>query len=343
MQKVYFRGDGSPEIGLGHIVRLCSFASKIKDEFTTCFISSQKNKTVEEMTLNYFEEMIWLSAEENEIIQLKKQLPSSCIIVIDSYDLSAEYQKTLREAGFKIIYIDDLCKSYQAANVVINTGTENKAKYLGINESNLFLGLDYTLLRPDFNSSQGPKKSITAPVKALVSFGGADPFNFTSFMVEALKKNDKIDQIHLLLGGLFPFQDILEPLIRDTKAEVIIHKSLNSLEVKELMGRCDFMICSCSNIAVEAASQCLPVITAPVVDNQEELFHLLSEKKLVMELKGLKEKKIKQVKEELKTILEPSILENSSRQQSIHLEVENATRYISIVKTLIENTSTYLE
>ena len=110
--------------------------------------------------------------------------------MVDGYQFNADYQRALKAAGFRVLFLDDYGHAtHYSADLVLNQNAYANEKMYAARESytRLLLGTDYCLLRREFSSWRGWKREI-APIgtKILVTMGGSDPENFTTDVVEAL-------------------------------------------------------------------------------------------------------------------------------------------------------------
>ena len=86
----------------------------------------------------------------NEINWIEENYPSTeYLMIIDGYQFASDYQKNLKETGYKVIYIDDLTQDHMYADIVINhSPSANYEQYDSEKYTKFALGLRYALLRP---------------------------------------------------------------------------------------------------------------------------------------------------------------------------------------------------
>ena len=115
-QKVYIRTDGSPEIGLGHVVRCVSLAHMLKNDFTIhFFVLEIPDSLKNEITQNGWD--VTFIDRESDFLN---KLTGNEIVVIDGYQFDSEYQKEIKSKGCKLVCIDDFHDQHFYADLVIN-------------------------------------------------------------------------------------------------------------------------------------------------------------------------------------------------------------------------------
>lgn len=120
-KKILFRGDGNNEIGLGHLYRLFAMAEMFKG-FLEFFFVTREDSLTSIYPADYTIERIPTSIEYEEEAKVlaQKYSPSEYLIVADGYLFGSSYQKSIKEQGFTMVYIDDFAKEHMYADVVIN-------------------------------------------------------------------------------------------------------------------------------------------------------------------------------------------------------------------------------
>ena len=107
-KKIYFRCDGSTEIGLGHIIRSLALADMIKDHFQISFITASNDEKI----LSLFNPFNVFSISDyydksDEIIELFRIVEKNCIVT-DGYKFDSQYQARIIQNGNKLVCIDDI-------------------------------------------------------------------------------------------------------------------------------------------------------------------------------------------------------------------------------------------
>lgn len=212
----YIRADAYPVIGTGHFVRCLNLAqSLIKKDAKVTFISrnlgidlrrrlvaaecefinlpSQSNQS-DQSPDDY---KTWLGVSEDEDISQCLSLISDnedCGIIVDHYGVNEEWLGKAKKAFGKIIVLDDLAERKLDVDLVINQNLGWAAwdyAHLVGQETKLLLGPEYALLAENYSTArQKLKRSFKseAPLRVLVSLGGADIENVTGKVARALEE-----------------------------------------------------------------------------------------------------------------------------------------------------------
>ena len=276
MRKVYFRADGSTDIGFGHVVRCLALADMLKDQFECIFATRfLNNYIIEEIEKSCFSYIKLKEGHNEHFDQFLTFINKEDIVVIDNYFFTTDYQKQIKNIECKLICIDDTHDKHFVADLVINHGpglTENQFSVELYTK--LCLGLDYALLRKPFlNVVQHKRTEIK---KCIVCIGGADKYNITSKILNLLEGNINIETVDVIIGSSFLFKIELENSINCSKKEVKLYSGLSSDEMLDRMQSADFGIFPASSISLEAISVGLPFMVGYYVENQVELYNNLT-------------------------------------------------------------------
>ena len=274
--KIYFRADGSTDIGMGHVIRSLALADMLKDEFdcifVTRFINDYTIREIEKSCSSY----IKLSEKKNkhfeEFITFIKEEDT---VVLDNYFFTTEYQKQIKATGCKLVCIDDMHDKHYVADVVINHAIGLREEQFSIESyTKLCLGWNYALLRKPFLNVI-PRKRIEQK-RCLVCIGGVDKQNITTNIVRLLEEVESVEVIDVILGAAFLFKKELEKVIFNSIKKVNIFSSLSSMDMVERMQIADFGILPASSISLEATAVGMPFLVGYYADNQEEYYYKLT-------------------------------------------------------------------
>ncbi len=272
-KKILFRADGNSSIGLGHLYRLFSLVEIYKKKYDFVFLTKE-NSEISVIPDNYLIKLIPAEISyDKEPEWIKSNFNSeSYIMIADGYQFKSDYQKSIKEQGIKLIYIDDLVQWHMYADVVINHSLGYKSNDYSSEDYTIFgLGSNYALLRPSFIEESKKNRIIRKVDSVFICFGGADPFDLTIEVVEALKKNIEIKDIHIVIGGAFKDKNKLEAIIKDNP-RFKIHQNLSEKKMIEVMRSTNLAIAPSSTILYELCSVKMPILSGFYVDNQERIY-----------------------------------------------------------------------
>jgi spore coat polysaccharide biosynthesis predicted glycosyltransferase SpsG/L-amino acid N-acyltransferase YncA len=113
-------------------------------------------------------------------------------VVVDGYHFGPEYQQVLKNAGLRILLVDDSgdASSYPAQIILNQNAHASRSLYRTRDAgSRLLLGPRYAMLRREFKPWRDFKRDIVECARqVLVTMGGSDPANLTPHVIEALKQ-----------------------------------------------------------------------------------------------------------------------------------------------------------
>ena len=132
------------------------------------------------------------------------------------------------------------------------------------------IGPKYWLFRPEFNKIKNKKKSHNDVIKKIMLiFGGSDPLNFSSYVLNELFQMDLGFNVILVLGAAFRHHDELNVVLdkfKTSKTKVQILENIKN--VGELMRENDLVLTSPGLSFFEALLVGTPVVGFHQDENQ---------------------------------------------------------------------------
>lgn len=244
------RADASIAMGTGHIMRGVALAQGWQDAGgNVVFAMAQSTPAVdarlhsERMELVRLKDLPNSVGDAREIAALAYARDAACVVV-DGYQFDSEYQRNLKSAGLKLLFVDDLgqCKHY-FADIVLDQNVHACEKYVNREPyTRLLLGPDYSLLRREFYARRDWRREIPAIGRGLlITMGGSDPDNFTLRLIETLPKISIPDlEITVVAGGSNPKTAELQQTAANLNMP--IHLVSNPSNMPGLMAQSDVAI-----------------------------------------------------------------------------------------------------
>ena len=279
--KVLFRTDASIHIGSGHVMRCLTLAQALSSQGITChFLCRDLTGNLHQLVRAHGFHLIALdTAIANETDDAKCSLLALehdyHLLVIDHYQLGANYCRTLRQRCTRIMVIDDLANRPHDCNLLLdqNLLPDAASRYVNLvpNGCSLLLGPQYALLRNEFYhvSSQMEHNHI------LIGFGGSDEQNLTGLALNALEQL-KLEQLtaDIVIGANNPWRASLEQQIaRLPNAQ--LHVQCNYMAT--LMFRARLMLGAGGASHWERCICGLPGLIVTVAENQQATTAYLDE------------------------------------------------------------------
>jgi UDP-2,4-diacetamido-2,4,6-trideoxy-beta-L-altropyranose hydrolase len=191
-------------------------------------------------------------------------------VVVDGYRFGPDYVRRLKGSGLRVLLLDDDARfgSY-GADVVLNQNIDANVGMYSKREPNtqLLLGADYVLLRPEFVAEPRGREITGVARKLLVTMGGSDPENVTAKVLHALSGMVETDfEATIVVGGGNPHYGSLQTLAEKLQGKVRLEKSPASMA--QLMSWADAAISAAGGTCWELAFLGVPMILIVLTTDQ---------------------------------------------------------------------------
>lgn len=282
------RADAGSRIGTGHVMRCLALAQALRIAGTrVTFVLTADLPLIEDRLKEEGMETIQISASAGTPADAiaTAAIAKDCRadwIVVDGYSFAAEYQKTIRNAGLSLLFIDDYGHSdHYFADIVLNQNLYADQCLYPTHEprTRFLLGPDFVLLRKEFRKMSCQDRKVPAIArKILVTLGGSDPDNITLRVIEALK-SFKIDDIRVVvvIGGANPYADLIDRAVSGSPSFTVLKNAAN---MPELMAWADVAISAGGSTCWELLFMGVPSIVISIAENQEPVARELDSRSL---------------------------------------------------------------
>ncbi len=316
---ILIRADASVQIGTGHVMRCLALAQAWQDaggeaEFAMAESLASINERLrsESISVAQLKHLGGSRDDARETVELARSSQANWV-VLDGYCFSTEYQRQVKDAGIRLLVVDDNGEgSRYFADLVLNQNVHaNEAAYeKRENYTRLLLGSRYVLLRREFRSLQERAKEIPeSGRKVLITMGGSDPDNVTAKVVSALRLLEiKGLQAKVLVGGGNLHAASLRENAMRGGAEIEIVADPRS--VTDLMLWADVAVSAAGSTCWEMCFLGLPAILIAVAENQMALARELARREIAVLLGSANEVTPERIAGELQRVLR-------SRQQRV--------------------------
>lgn len=221
-ETLLIRADATVAMGTGHIMRCLALAQAWQDDGGRCcfVIADAPSALLERLCLEGMEiEQIDVSRgseEDGEQLCKLASKRNAAWVVVDGYHFDARYQLQIKNAGFKLLFLDDYGRAgYYFADLVLNQNFHaTKETYNNCEPyTKLLLGPTYVLLRREFRASKNWQRYIPKTArKLLVTMGGSDPDNLTLAVLDVLSKKKWALEVIVVSGAGYPHQPLLDAI-----------------------------------------------------------------------------------------------------------------------------------
>lgn len=231
--KIAFRADGTKEKGLGHLMRCGAIADAFLEEGShVVFYSSYGTSGLQWLREKGYQtrelsDSNSLEAEAEELIALLREARTD-ILFLDSYWLSDEYIKSMRQSGAFVASLDDEQLYHYECDAVINGNLNAEDySYSDCEVGFLMLGGRYNILRKEFSVT--PPTPLRNPAKRiLITMGGTDCSNYTPTVLRGLEAFEGLE-ISVVYGPLMTNRAEIENAADRCKSPVSIYESPSSM------------------------------------------------------------------------------------------------------------------
>ncbi|KAA0991312.1 UDP-2,4-diacetamido-2,4,6-trideoxy-beta-L-altropyranose hydrolase [Dyadobacter aurulentus] len=266
--KLYIRTDGSSSIGLGHLVRCIALARMLSNDFEIFFACKQIPDSIagEIETDGYH--LIRLKNDDD----LTSILSPTDLVVIDSYELESDYQKSIKLIGCGLICIDDLHEKTTYADLILNhTPGVSPSEYSAQSYTQYALGPKYALIRPAFLNLAKKGRAHIKNESVLICFGGSDSRNLTKLALEVVLGTKRFKKIFVVTGAAYAHHDSVNK-IPGAEQHVFHYRNISAEDMAQCMSEVDLCIVPSSGILTEALTSGAKIISGMYVENQRFVF-----------------------------------------------------------------------
>ena len=280
------RSDASVAMGTGHVMRCLALAQAWQDAGgRAAFLTARPLPAIRDRLLSEKVEVVALekqagSAEDAErLVELARQY-GALWVAVDGYHFGAEYQKQLKAAGLRILFLDDNGHvDFYAADLILNQNVHADEGWYKKREgyTRMLLGPSYALLRREFQAWRGWRREI--PIRAgkiVVSMGGSDPGNVTGKVIAALQSVAAQNmEVRVIVGGSNPHARELRRTVQDAGKNFRLLENVS--DMPEVLAWGDVMIAAAGSICWEICGMGLPAVLLVTAENQRQLAPRLAE------------------------------------------------------------------
>ena len=238
LNTLLIRADASPRIGTGHVMRCLALAQGwIARGGTVRFVSASITPALvqrlddEGVPVTRIDASPGSSADATTTAA-HRETHDGAWIVVDGYQFDSDYQSALKEAGARVLFLDDYghCDTY-TSDLILNQNIDADPDWYAVRSDSeatrLLMGPRFALLRKEFWPWHSPRRTPTERARrVLVTLGGGDPDNVTATVVrgiERLARERQVPpdlQVTLVLGGSSTHYDAICEAVQRANASI---------------------------------------------------------------------------------------------------------------------------
>lgn len=310
------RADANTKIGTGHIMRCIALAQAWQDQGgAVTFLSHCDSEAIRQRIIDEGFEFISIERPHPDPSDLEDtlrhlsaisyQLSAPNWLVLDGYHFTPDYQKAIRQSGYRLLVIDDMAHlDHYYADIVLNQNLHAVSlQYSCEPYTRLLLGTRYVLLRREFWKWRGWKREIPEKAKKiLVTMGGSDPDNVTLKIVKALNTlNDSDLEVKIVVG---PANQNYNSLEKELKLSPFTFHLLSSVKnMPELMAWADLAVSAGGSTCWEMAFMEMPTIVGEIAEVENLLINGLRQVGLFFDVGNFVHLSIEDITKSINTYL----------------------------------------
>lgn len=273
------RADAGVTMGTGHVMRCLALAQGWQERegkvlFAGRIPSHSLQGRIRNEGFNYVD--IRRPYPEHDDLELmlslikKGGMSDSQWVVVDGYHFTADYARCLREAGAKVLVIDDYAHQagYQADLLLNQNLGSQELSYTINSDATILAGSNYVLLRREFLSDKCRDTGRpTVASHILVTQGGSDPENVTLKVIEALERVDLPQlKVKIIVGPANSNREMLKNLLSKVSFPGEVFPAVG--DMVPLMKWADMAITAGGSTCWELAYLGVPALILTVAENQ---------------------------------------------------------------------------
>jgi len=334
------RADASVAIGTGHVMRCLALAQAWQDAGgSVVFAMAESTPAIDSRFRSEGMEIVHLDVSPNSL-QDSRAFAALAFnrravwAVVDGYRFDSEYQHNLKNAGLKLLLVDDLGQYERYfADIILNQNVHAREQMYASREAytRLLLGPRFAMLRRDFRPwGQWRREIAPNGRKVLVMMGGSDPDNVTATVLQALRTvNIGGLEVIAVLGGSNPHTAFLQDSASQSPRIRFFKDAAN---MPDLMAWADIAVSAAGSTCAEMCLLGLPAILIDLAENQTPVAEELGRRKAAIHLGSSKEVTVAEIAEKVHSLLLSTELRLSLSQRSRELaDGEGAERVAAAI------------
>jgi UDP-2,4-diacetamido-2,4,6-trideoxy-beta-L-altropyranose hydrolase len=257
--------------GLGHVKRCAALGSALAalGAHVRFVVAGEAERlTALGMSLPGLEALPWIRSPGLAVEAVARSRVD--VVVVDAYDATDEFLRSLRQSGACIAAIDDLGDRELLVDVIINRARYSYAEIPG---RRLLLGPRYALLDAGF--ADLPSHALHQVLsRVLVTLGGEDAEAAQAEAIASVERALPEASIDLVVGPFAHSATLVGG------ARVKVHRGLPSL--RGLLLEADFAVTAAGMTLYECLASGTPAVAVPLAENQRPAYDELSRAGLIV-------------------------------------------------------------
>lgn len=270
---IYVRADGNSRIGMGHVMRCLAISKelvKLGEQVTFIVADTGAVDLIERLGYKCHVLDTEFTQMDEELPKLMDILPDAAKLLIDSYFVTENYLKTVKEKC-TVFYMDDLDAVPYSVDCVINGNVYGED--IEYKVPMVLAGCKYAPLREEYAMAREHVK----PEYILITTGSMDPFSIIKKILEGIFLRPALleKQIKIVCGR---FNKDFEEIKAYEQKYINIEVLQNVPDMWNLMRGAMLAVTAGGTTMNELSCMGVPAICFAFVDNQERVVSSYVEK-----------------------------------------------------------------
>jgi UDP-2,4-diacetamido-2,4,6-trideoxy-beta-L-altropyranose hydrolase len=285
------RADASAAIGSGHVMRCLALAKAWQNcGGNVLWLSAENIAALEERIRREGVDLRKIdstpgTASDAEQTASAALRAGAVWVVVDGYRFVPEYIRSLKTVGLRVLLLDDDGRfDFYAADVILNQNICATADWYARREAStqLLLGSEYALLRPEFRAEPQNREAAAVARKLLITMGGSDPENVAGRVMRALSTLEEDLEAKVVAGSGNVRADELQSIADKSRMRFEIVRSPENMV--PLMKWADVAISGAGSTCWELAYMGLPAIVIALSADQQKIAEGLAQREIAVSL-----------------------------------------------------------
>lgn len=290
--QLLIRADVGPGVGTGHLMRTIALGqawSQNGGEVTVVCGEIPRGLLrrieAEKFSVQILQNSLCDEADSSELLDVVTSITPNWIVV-DGYRFDDEYQKATKTSGSQLLVLDDYQHAqHHHADLILNQNIyADLDQYETSSHSKILAGPSYALLRDEF-SKLTPKRTAVEARRLLVTFGGADPDNWTLKTLQSLSDLERKRMVvDCVVGACYSNTRELDIFKKSANMNLRIHRNVDRMTT--LMSRVDLAITAGGSTCYELARCGVPAVVIAIADNQIPIACAMDDQGIMVSIAG---------------------------------------------------------
>ena len=294
--RLLVRADAGPNIGTGHVMRTLALGQAWKQRggsvtFVCGHLPRGLIKRIEAEDFQLFQ----IKNDHSDAADARETADIASVVqpdwlVVDGYGFDDVYQRAVIAPQRKLLVVDDFGHAaHHFADLVLNQNVyASPRQYPDSCRGKILAGPQYILLRNEFGhrkykNAAEPKRIAREACRILVSFGGADPDNWTLKSLQVLSElKHKRLIVDCVVGACYPHAAELDKFKKSANMSLRTHRNVDRMS--QLMSRVDLAVTAGGSTCYELAHCGVPAIVASIAENQFAISNAMNERGIMISI-----------------------------------------------------------